>query len=399
MRVVKKNNVNIHWWGNTILLIHSLSGVCVCDDVETVFLEYLEKTNSLKEVITTIAQELGLEMEVMNRFADVFLENYKNFFDILGNSSIHSIKISGRKGVFYPLELHISLTSSCVQKCKHCYKSATTIGQYINGPHLEHFLNAMSGYVPYLSLSGGEPTLHPYFCSLMQQFGSRYNIQVLSSGYKLSDDTMYAVAYAQRGLAVSIYSASSEIHDNFTQVPGSYCAIMQTLLKAKSCGIPISVSTMINNHNIDDIEHLSAKLALIPVQNITIGVIAPIGRAKTNRIECNYKLQLAVQERLAQIKMRYSDISIVLPDYINENNLALSPSPFKCMASTLQWSVYENGDIHPCSMYTIPELKMGDIDNYDEILKNHAVYDQRIRTLPYIKNLENPVCNCPFGIE
>lgn len=73
-------------------------------------------------------------------------------------------------------------------------------------------------------------------------------------------------------------------------------------------------------------------------------------------------------------------------------------NPFKCGAGSLYWSVYENGEIHPCGVCSCPELMMGTIFDFDgTILVDRSAYVSKIKNLPVIKHVNQS--NCPFDCE
>lgn len=144
-----------------------------------------------------------MDSVTVENFINIFMENFADYFYFAHEETSQMICISGKKLAYYPLEIHISLTNRCIERCKHCYKSASASGVYVDFNILSAFLDRMSGYVPYLCLSGGEPTLHPDFSKIMDRYSSVYNICVLTFGVRIVP-LLGVIAKASRGMVVSI---------------------------------------------------------------------------------------------------------------------------------------------------------------------------------------------------
>ena len=394
MNIILKDRVNLHWWGNQILLVYNLSDYYILTDEEKYLIEKLQKSNDIETVTQLISKETDLLQNVVKNFIDIFLGNYSNFFSISSISSL--ITISGQKDMYYPLEMHISLTNKCMQQCIHCYKSANKNGVFIHYKHLITFLDRMQGYTPYLSLSGGEPTLHPNFSDIIDRYNNIYNISIMTSGYKIPHSLYTSFLKAKRGISLSIYSSNSNIHDSFANTKYSYDEIMHTIFYSLKLNIPVSVSTLLTNNNSSDIIKLINDLSNIGIKNISIGSIAPLGRAIDNSIKALNSIPI----ELIHFIKTHENINILVDicnkkvEYVDQKYL----SPFKCFAGSLIWSIYETGEIQPCAIKSYNELKLGQIDNFDDyILSDRTSYIKRISQMPLIKRLNLPNIYCPFN--
>lgn len=86
-----------------------------------------------------------------------------------------------------------------------------------------------SGGVPYLSLTGGEPTLHPEFFQLLAYFRRRLPgvpITLLSNGRRFSDvkfaKRFAAAARPPFSVAVALHGPSAKVHDAVAGVRGAF---------------------------------------------------------------------------------------------------------------------------------------------------------------------------------
>lgn len=128
---------------------------------------------------------------------------------------------------------------------------------------------------------------------------------------------------------------------------------------------------------------------------ISLGLISNIGRAKEKGLSAKDKDK--VIDNMKKIKEQFDDI-VVLQE-VEENKRKRIFSPFKCMAGSLLWCLYENGEIYPCGVCKEKNLLMGSVNNYEECIDNITSYYERISKLLIIKKLESLEDVCPFMEE
>lgn len=401
MRIVKRDAVSFHWWGNSILLVEGLSRHYILDEVEAFIIEHLSITNAKKELVDLLAKETGLNINDISSIIDIFLYNFKNYLYLTSDKN-SSFFISGQKGQFYPLEFHISLTNKCIQHCKHCYKAACSTGIFISFDVLSNFLDKMSPYVPYLCLSGGEPTLHPDFSKIMNMYSEKYYITVMTSGVSIHsflDD----IEKAKGGINVSLYSSNPNVHDDFTELAGSYNSIISTIYQARKRGISVSLSTYLLSCDLIELRKIATLAQSLDVNEVNVGKIAPVGRARTNNMSVIRDIPEQFECEVDHLLKEYTFSSSIsfcseARDTIIDNDIPYSH--FKCYAGSLIWSIDEKGFINPCDVFPFKELTIGNIDNFnDHILKDRTAYIERIVEAPCFNFSSSRNTTCPFASE
>jgi radical SAM protein with 4Fe4S-binding SPASM domain len=150
--------------------------------------------------------------------------------------------------------LQIELTSKCNERCVHCYIPHENKTDDIEA---ELFYNVLEqckemGLLS-LTLSGGEPMLHKNFCEFLRKC-KEYDFSVnILSNLTLLNDEIIAEMKANRlsSVQVSLYSMNPEIHDEITQLKGSFEKTKNALLKLIENDIPLQIScpTMKQNKN------------------------------------------------------------------------------------------------------------------------------------------------------
>lgn len=390
MYICKKENSHIHWWGEAIVLVNS-NEYYKLSNLETFMVQKILQNNDVITVISQISNELNVNIDEAEKFVLMFINNYSEVFEVKKLKQ-NNIYISGEKGKFFPFELHISLTSMCNQKCIHCYKNAGVTNESIDYNKLVAFLEYMEGKVPLLTLSGGDALMYPYIENILELFGKKYQICVMTSGYSVTASQIRSLKKASRGVYISVYSSQPEVHDEFVKTRNSYKRILDNISKLRAENISVGISTLLKEENSDDIIKLIKALIPMDVDRVSLGMISNLGRAKDNNLQISNSDKIYEQMRL--IQEQFKDIVVLQEDGIGNKRKILSP--FKCMAGSLLWCVYENGEIYPCGICKNEKLLMGDINDYMPCVDNIISYYDKISKLPMIRKMDSDKCNCPF---
>lgn len=147
--------------------------------------------------------------------------------------------------------LHLDLTPACNERCVHCYIPE----------HRKHFIASadvrrildefrdVGGL--YLTLSGGEPMLHPDFCDIVDY--ARRNdlmIYILSNLTLLDEEKADRIARADiHYLQTSVYSMDGKVHDRITRCPGSFEKTMRGIELLRKYHVPVKINTPVLTEN------------------------------------------------------------------------------------------------------------------------------------------------------
>jgi len=149
-------------------------------------------------------------------------------------------------------QFQIELTSRCNEHCVHCYiphdSRTDDITPSLFYAVLEqcHEMGVLS-----LTLSGGEPMLHPNFVEFLRK-AKEYDFSVnVLSNLTLLNDEIIAEMKANRlsSVQVSLYSMNADIHDSITQLPGSFVKTRDAILKLIANDIPLQISCPVMKQN------------------------------------------------------------------------------------------------------------------------------------------------------
>jgi MoaA/NifB/PqqE/SkfB family radical SAM enzyme len=140
--------------------------------------------------------------------------------------------------------LQIELTSRCNERCVHCYiPHENKISDIDDALFYDTLDQCREMGLLNLTLSGGEPMLHPHFIDYLRKAQEYdFSINVLSN-LTLLNDEIIAEMKANRlsSVQVSLYSMKSAIHDSITKMPGSFEKTKAAILKLIENDIPLPI--------------------------------------------------------------------------------------------------------------------------------------------------------------
>ncbi len=199
----------------------------------------------------------------------------------------------GLYGVTVPQEMPApflivwNFTNMCNLRCKHCYQRADR--PLPNELTLKEKLMVVDQLdkagVAAIALSGGEPTIHPDFYTIVKAIADRgMYAAVATNGWVFADieKLKKAKELGLRYVEVSVDSADPKKHDWFRGVPGAWERAVKALENAVKLGINHAMATTVTKANIDEIEDILDLAESIGVKRVVFFNFVPVGRGKEN---------------------------------------------------------------------------------------------------------------------
>ena len=161
------------------------------------------------------------------------------------------------------------ITDECDQRCKHCYIFSEDYNKPLITTSYENiekiFFNCMRmcekvDRIPYFSITGGDPILHPNFWRLLELFKENHvRFGILGNPFHLNDDTckrlrFYGCEFYQLSL-----DGLRETHDYFRK-DGSFDTTIEKISTIKKAGIHANIMTTVSKTNIDEIPYIIDKV-------------------------------------------------------------------------------------------------------------------------------------------
>lgn len=306
-----------------------------CNDKDTSFSYKLSEPEKPKDFFPTVIEP--------KKSTQDFLEDYFNGKPQLTN-------------------LHIEITSKCNERCIHCYIPHDYKVSQIE-PELFYDVLKQSNKmrILHLTLSGGEPMLHRYFCDFLRKCKEYdFSVNVLSNLTLLND----AIIKEMRGnpllgVQVSLYSMEPNIHDAITQIKGSFEKTKNSILKLIDNDIPLQISCPILKQNKDcyeDVIKWAQKLRLHVGDDY--GIIA-----KYNHTTQNLSCRLSINEIKEVISRKIANNPNFLEQMgieIEKNKNTISDD-FVCSVCHSSICISDNGNVYPCAGwqdYVVGNLKV-----------------------------------------
>ena len=157
-----------------------------------------------------------------------------------------------------PFAVNLELTHQCNEKCRHCYIDFTAPPP-LSAKYWIRFLDELIELgTLLLTISGGEPLLHPDFADIYRYAHSKgFAIRLFSNLLKLDANTLALLdKHKPLNVQTSIYGHTAELHDHITRSPGSFAKTVEAAKRLLAIGIPVIMKTTWMQPNIASLQEI-----------------------------------------------------------------------------------------------------------------------------------------------
>jgi radical SAM protein with 4Fe4S-binding SPASM domain len=173
-----------------------------------------------------------------------------------------------------PAVYALEITPVCNNRCPGC--SNIYIENRTQPPMRAHtWVELLATFVPeavQIRLTGGEPSLHPGFFSILEAATAHDAWVTVFTNGRWPDP----VRFVQRlrdwpqlsGLLVSLHGAHPESHETFTRVPGSFGETLANVRLALENGLTVALSTIITGQSWDQVGAVAELARELGVQHV-----------------------------------------------------------------------------------------------------------------------------------
>jgi radical SAM protein with 4Fe4S-binding SPASM domain len=289
--------------------------------------------------------------------------------------------------------LHIEITSKCNERCVHCYiPNDNKVTDIESGLFFDILKQCKNMRLLHLTLSGGEPMLHKDFCYFLRKCKEYdFSVNVLSNLTLLNDEIITEMKRNPLlGVQVSLYSMNSDIHDDITQMKGSFEKTINAILKLIENNIPLQISCPIMKQNKNcygDVKNWARKYKIHVGDDYTI-------IARYNHTTQNLSNRLSINE----VKEVINNIVVSDRKYLEkmereaEKKKNDSINDFVCSVCHSSICIAEDGNVYPCAGWQ--DNIVGNVK--ETSLKDIWENSEKVQYLRDLRRQDFPKCiQCP----
>jgi heme b synthase len=195
------------------------------------------------------------------------------------NSNNSSKNSSNLKLIFW------ETTRACNLGCPHCRASAQNFRSQDELTTLEAmtFMNQAASFSrPILVFSGGEPLLREDIYELAS-YAHRLGLKpaIATNATLITEDIAYKLKENNVKLvAVSLYGASAQAHDDFCGLPGAFQRSLLGIENVSKASLQLQINTTVTKKNLDELENMACLAQELGAGSFHVFFLVPTGRGK-----------------------------------------------------------------------------------------------------------------------
>lgn len=240
----------------------------------------------------------------------------------------------------------IELTNRCNLACVHCIDSRHRTDGDMKIEIIEKILsNARAQGFDFLSLTGGEPTLHPEFETIIKMTAEAgYTFGFVSNGWNFTKiyDKVLPFIDKSAGITFSLDGAGEKTHDRL-RGKGSFRRLMKAVSICMVKDIQFAFHTLISSNNCDELNDMSELAMQLGAKALRFGHLVPTPLAAAHKLDLFLDKRRDVEAQIRKLQKNY-DMPILLASGFYTSN-PLSCTPLQRKELNIDW----RGNVTICS--------------------------------------------------
>jgi radical SAM protein with 4Fe4S-binding SPASM domain len=161
-----------------------------------------------------------------------------------------------------PVSFFLELTPNCSNHCPGCGNVFTIPGsrrtpaaatRALRARQWQRIVDKIQPHAYRIKLTGGEPTAHPGFETIVEHLGgTNIPFTIFSNGRWREPKRLLALlgqVPSFEGFLVSLHGPTAASHEAFTAAPGSFAETLACVQLAIEAGLPVSLSCVLTRYN------------------------------------------------------------------------------------------------------------------------------------------------------
>lgn len=250
-------------------------------------------------------------------------------------------EISGRADrLLIPLTVLLEPTRRCNLECRHCYRIENTEREEMPLRRILSLLDELRQMgCLFLTISGGEPLLHPNFLEICRKAHSlNMAISIFTNGTLMSESLTRQLKQLNIiDVHLSIYGAKPETHDSITRHKGSHNKTIDTVLRLKQNNLSMRFKYIIMKSNFREYKNMLRLAEQLDIPYDLDPIITP----RDDRDKTPTKLSLSDEE----LEVIYRDMMPTAAGGQPGNS---------CSSGRSYCAINSYGDVYPCIQLPVP---------------------------------------------
>jgi len=266
--------------------------------------------------------------------------------------------------------LDLQITTKCNMACKFCYANIDqNKGVNLDYKQIKKILDfAKKSGICFVSITGGEPTLHPQFSQIVNYIKAKGFILHLNTNGTVINKKILDTLKNTNDFGISFDSVDARDFE-FLRGKNKTNRVMTNIKKVLATGLSPTIVVVVNTININSLFILVNRLKKIGIKKIKLNYLLPIGRGKSAK-----KLTVSYQEYIKAYKKlcsTYPSMTLLFDSLMFSFRFGQAMKKEKdtisCSAFDKRISIDALGNVNGCLLlpkdYVIGNIYVDDINN------------------------------------
>lgn len=242
------------------------------------------------------------------------------------------------------------ITNLCNLKCKHCCNdSSLSANKGLGKEEIFDLVDDLKEInVTSIYLTGGEPTVVPYFKEVVEYINLRgISLVMATNGFNISSNiqSIKKNISHQAGVFVSL-DGIGETHDEFRGIEGAFDKTINSIKLLVNNNIPTRISTVVWKKNILQLEKMIKLAKSLGVYQINFSMLFNTGRTAKNNIEIGNSQYKQIVKKIHSLIKKYSDDKFIVS---TKRDHIIGNKSDHCRGGEKILHINSKGEIFPCS--------------------------------------------------